>query len=306
MKAFPYYFQKGKMYKDLTATDISLIPSKVYVKSKKYDGHRIFITKVRREIRTFTSDWKEFSFPTCSGAKSILEQLKENKIDFILESEFNFGCEGKLGDRGKSAILTTFRTNFNKGLNYIDDTFEHKCNIKLFDLLTIKDGQLCTQIAYIDRLNLLANLSLPSFMEVIKYELVRGYAIPELTKQVVKDGWEGCMFVDKDSYYQLGKNSNKRTSCIIKNKARPTVDLLCIGTEEGIGKYTGLIGAVVLKDSLGRIVSVGSGLTDDQRNMPSEYFKGKVIEISYEQIQATYLQPVFITVREDKSQREID
>lgn len=232
--------------------------------------------------------------------------LLENSIDFVIEAEFNYKCEGKLGDRGKSAILTTFRTNFNKGINYIDEMFKHNITLKLFDLLTIKDGQLCTQIAYIERLKLLKYLTMPSFMEVIQYDLVRGYAIPELTKEVVKQGWEGCMFVDKDSFYNLGVNSHKRTSAIIKNKARPTADLLCIGTEEGVGKYTGLIGALVLKDRVGRQVSVGSGLSDDQRNMPESYFRGKVIEISYEQIQATYLQPVFVTVRDDKTAMEID
>lgn len=303
---FPYFNQKGKLYKDLTAKDLSYVPHKVYVKSTKYDGNRIFITKVGTETRVFTSDWKELTFPSTSNKLNILEPLIFNLLDFVIEAEFMLGCKGKLGDRGKSAILTTFRTNFNKGLSPLYDKCVHQFNIKLFDLVPISNGQLSTYLTYIERLNIAKQLTLPSFIEVIPHELVMGTSILEYTKRAVAEGWEGCMFVDKDAPYQLGLNSHKRTSYIIKNKARPTADLKCIDVEEGTGKYTGLVGSLVLKDSTGRIVKVGSGLTDDQRQLSTKFFIGKVVEISYEQIKDTYLQPVFVTVREDKSVWEID
>ena len=76
---------------------------------------------------------------------------------------------------------------------------------------------------------------------------------------------------------------------------------------EGEGKYAGMLGALVLVDSEFRQVSVGTGFSDYERSFdPDEHFVGKVIEIKYEQIQDTYLQPSFIQVREDKSPKEID
>ena len=307
MKAlFPYYQQKGKMYKDLTAKELASVMGSNYIQSIKYDGNRIFITKFEDTIRCFTSDWKEFSFPNEGTDYDVLRELKSNKSNFVLEAEFNYGSVGKLGDRGKSAILTTFRTNFNKGINYVDSSFKHKVAIRIFDCLVESGGLLSTSTPYYERLVVAKNLVLPQVCEVISTRIVTGAHIIDITKRAVAEGWEGCMFVQCQSPYSMGLNSHKRTVNVIKNKLRPTVDILCIGVEPGTGKYTNMIGALVLRDRLGRTVSVGSGLTDDQRSMAPKFFIGQVVEISYEQIQDTYLQPVFHTVREDKAPMEID
>jgi len=96
----------------------------------------------------------------------------------------------------------------------------------------------------------------------------------------------------------------KRVNHAIKIKQRPTTDLLCIDTELGEGKYADCIGALILTDSKGRIVKVGSGLSDSDRRTHEDYFIGKIIEINYEQIMETYQQPTFVQVREDKSQED--
>ncbi|MCI4436934.1 MAG: hypothetical protein JHC33_09030, partial [Ignisphaera sp.] len=85
-----------------------------------------------------------------------------------------------------------------------------------------------------------------------------------------------------------------------KYKKRRTADLLCIDTTPGEGKYVGKIGALVLVDSDGRRVQVGSGLSNAERSNPDNYFIGNIIEIEYEQIIDTYIQPTYITVRHDK------
>jgi len=110
-----------------------------------------------------------------------------------------------------------------------------------------------------------------------------------------KYGWEGMMCVEPSSVYTPGKRGNH----IVKLKYRKTADLLCIGTEPGEGKYQGMIGALVLKDRNGRVVRVGSGLDDLDRSYKNDYI-GKIIEIEYEQILDTYIQPTFVCVRYDK------
>ncbi len=67
-----------------------------------------------------------------------------------------------------------------------------------------------------------------------------------------------------------------------------------------------MIGALLLEDSKGRVVSVGSGLSDDQRRVNSMYFVGRVIEIEYEQILDTYIQPIIKCIRADKTAEDID
>jgi len=116
------------------------------------------------------------------------------------------------------------------------------------------------------------------------------------------NGMEGAMLKSPDHIYKVGKRVN---DCI-KLKPRHTVDLLCIGIEDGEGKYDGMIGSLLLKDSKGMVVSAGSGLVDEQRKLPKEYFIGKVVEIYYEQILDTYIQPIIKCIREDKESKDID
>ncbi len=82
---------------------------------------------------------------------------------------------------------------------------------------------------------------------------------------------------------------------------KPTADLLCIDTLDGEGKYEGMIGSLVLQNSNGVLVKVGSGLSDSDRTKPDNYFIGKIVEIGYESMGVnTYLQPTFTCIRRDK------
>jgi DNA ligase-1 len=118
----------------------------------------------------------------------------------------------------------------------------------------------------------------------------------------VNKGYEGAMLKHFKQEYKQGKLTND----IIKIKPRKTADLLCIGIKEGEGKYEEMIGSLVLVDSEHRVVYVGSGLSDELREMGPEEFVGLVIEIEYEQLLDTYIQPVFKEIRYDKNEEEID
>ena len=100
------------------------------------------------------------------------------------------------------------------------------------------------------------------------------------------------------------EDTKSRRVDLCKYKKRRTADLLCIGTTEGEGKYEGQLGSLVLRDNSGRVCNVGSGLDDDDRLLDD--WIDKVIEIEFEQIIDTYIQPTFIRVRDDKDATEID
>jgi DNA ligase-1 len=118
----------------------------------------------------------------------------------------------------------------------------------------------------------------------------------------VKEGYEGAMLKAPDHMYQPGKRVNN----IIKIKPRLTADLLCVGIKDGAGKYEGMIGSLILEDSEGRIVAAGSGLSDWGRSCKAEKFIGQVVEIEYERIDETYVQPIIKGIRDDKDATEID
>jgi DNA ligase-1 len=79
----------------------------------------------------------------------------------------------------------------------------------------------------------------------------------------VAQGFEGIMLKDLDAPYEC-----RRSSFWMKLKPVLSVDLSIIAVEEGTGKNTGKLGALVCEgvDNGRHIkVNVGSGLTDAQR-----------------------------------------
>jgi len=102
---------------------------------------------------------------------------------------------------------------------------------------------------------------------------------------------------------------DKRSKQMIKLKAEESADLLVVGVEEGSGKYAGMIGALVVETSCGKLrSSVGTGFDDEARSKdPSEYI-GRIIEVAYNEritskgrdTESLFL-PVFKGIRYDKS-----
>lgn len=261
-----------------------------YYMSTKYDGNCIKIVQNGDNTRWFTSNDKEFTLP-----------LSLPSGDYTLVCEFMYGCEGKLGDRGKSAILTTFRTNFAKGVTNVLDI--DKVNIKVFDLVK-SDGK---PHPYTGRLRSMQVIEsqLPKQIQLVKSVICTGREALEEAQILANKGWEGVMLVANHSGIDKTYQPGKRVHHLIKVKFRKTADLLCIDVLEGEGKCEG-IGALVLQDSQGRIVKVGSGLDYSEGTRQSDSFIGKVIEIEYEQILETYIQPVFKAIRDDKDVGDID
>jgi len=122
-------------------------------------------------------------------------------------------------------------------------------------------------------------------------------------KDVTSVGYEGLMLRNPDSRWL---DTKSRTTDLVKYKKRATADLIVKGVLGGEGKYAGMIGSLLLLDSRGISVKVGSGLSDIDRGRDSSYFIGKVVEIEYEQIIDTYIQPTFIQLRTDKIEKDID
>jgi DNA ligase-1 len=102
----------------------------------------------------------------------------------------------------------------------------------------------------------------------------------EINPETGKPRYEGIMLKNLDAPYQC-----KRTHDWLKIKPTITVDLSIVGVEEGTGKYSGKLGALICEgEDTGRLimVNVGSGLTDKQReefwNSKNELF-GKIVEV---------------------------
>ena len=105
---------------------------------------------------------------------------------------------------------------------------------------------------------------------------------------------------------------NKTSKEQIKIKAELDCDLLCIGIEEGTGKYTGKIGSLICQSSCGNlVVNVGTGLTDKDREKSPDKYVGKIIAVKYnEKIERkesdtwSLFLPVLLETRLDKTEAD--
>lgn len=107
----------------------------------------------------------------------------------------------------------------------------------------------------------------------------------EFNRKCIEAGKEGIMIKDPLAPYEC-----KRSTAWLKLKPVMTVDLEIVDLQEGEDKYKGKLGALVCKGCEGEkeiIVNVGSGLTDEERELywnNSSDVIGKIAEIKCDAI----------------------
>ena len=253
----------------------------------KYDGNYTVVKKEANGLLTFiTSGGHVYD----NDEPTIFHKDQTLPVGVYLCERI--GTDGKLGDRVNCSLRGSRGSQTAYGHKYIvhDFIFGDNYDIGLSDR------------PFFQRRKFLEELFDDSIL--VKSKIVNTREeLEEFLKLVVSLGYEGLMLKDPNWVW---KDTKSRTIDCAKYKKRPTADLLCVGVTEGEGKYTGKIGALVLFDRQDRQVSVGSGLSDADRSKNPMEFIGMVIEIEYEQLLATYIQPTFIQLRHDKTMEDID
>lgn len=107
------------------------------------------------------------------------------------------------------------------------------------------------------------------------------------------------------------KWENARSADMLKLKEQKTCELKCVGILPH-NKFPELIGSLELESEDGLVkVNSGSGLTDDDRKQPQEFFLNKIIEVEYnavikardKEFYALFL-PIYKCVRLDKTKAD--
>lgn len=255
--------------KDLSKVPMSKLEYDNWSFAIKYDGNYIQIRKIGNSVRFFTSNAKEFYIKNIADFLII-----NNDHDFDLECEYIADTDGKLGSR-KYCSTGTFRANFRKGIETNTDN-----KFMVFNTFGV-------------------DVKLPDNMPLIEWSNTN-YSLEkckELAVEYASDDYEGLMLKHISFEYKPGKRVNN----LIKLKARETADLRCISITPGNDGFEGKIGSLNLYcEDLDVVVSVSSGLNIEDREVDPSTYINKIIEISYEQILDTYVQPVFIGIRNDK------
>ena len=189
---------------------------------------------------------------------------------------------------------------------------DRNLHFSLWDILTVEEFERgfsantyqkrFTELSYLlpkcvigDKLSIIPSVNVETLEEAM-----------ECANAYMQQGLEGAIL---KSPYLLFENKTSRLQ--VKIKAELDCDLLCIGVEEGTGKYEGMIGSLICESSCGKLkVNVGTGLNEkDRAKNPDEYI-GKILTVKYnEKIKRkdsvdtwSLFLPVYIETRIDKTE----
>ena len=253
------------------------LSGKTFAITTKLDGFRLIAIKDEHgNVSFFSRVGKRIE-----GLVEIEEEIKNAFASgIVFDGELTisnyFDMESKEAYKAASKIITLKEDTPKRGLTY-----------RVFDILTIDEwrAQSCTH-TYDERRNLLEGLFGYAATPIPHVELLpilyRGddtSQVIEYLNYVISDGGEGVMLNLTDSTYKF-------TRCwdIMKVKKMNTLDLEIIGFEEGSGRLTGTLGAILVRYKNGNVVKVGSGFEDGLREViweNQEDYIGAICEISY-------------------------
>jgi DNA ligase-1 len=135
----------------------------------------------------------------------------------------------------------------------------------------------------------------PEFAQVLWQQRCRGREhLQEELQRVLSARGEGLMLRQPGSCYEPG-----RSHTLLKVKQFRTTEGVVCEHVPGKGRHRGRLGALVLQLPDGTTVSVGSGLTDRDRDQPPAL--GSLVEFSYQELTDGGVPrfPVFVRVRRD-------
>ena len=296
----------NQVYKKLIPTAAKIMKSKTGTPDQvvypcqaeiKYDGHyTVIVVTEKGSFKMYTSGGHEYILPSEAVAYDELSELPRNV--YMAERI----SDGFLGSRKDVALVGS---KLDGQLQYC----KPDSKFKVFDTVTVEEfdaGKSTT--SFRERREILT--------QIIDYRnlyvaAAGGYVAKteeearEFAADVVSQGAEGIMLKQLNTAW---RNSKSRKVDFLKYKILHTADLAV--TAENAGKTKAsqdVIGSLTVTDKNGTLLNVSSGLSDDQRRAWGAYI-GNVVEVRYEHKNedGTYVQPVFLHLRDDKTIDDID
>jgi DNA ligase-1 len=122
---------------------------------------------------------------------------------------------------------------------------------------------------------LFAQLNSPSIALIEQYKIDDETALMQALDQVIANGGEGLMLHLGSAPYR-----GIRSDDLLKLKRFSDAEAVVIGHIPGKGKFSGMLGAVLVKMPDGREFKIGSGFSDEQRRHPPAI--GSTISYKYQ------------------------
>ena len=250
------------------------VEGKTFALTTKIDGGRIIALKENGQVSFFTRAGQKYE-----GLVDLENEMQIFMPDnTCLDGEITLLVRGNLSS--KDAYKETMKIVRTK------DPEKHGVKMVVFDCMTAEEfkNQKCERPYKYRRahLNVIFNDDPHNWIYFdllpLLYQGDDTSKIPEILNEQIADGEEGIMINMWEAPYEF-----KRTNNLLKCKVFNSCDLRVIGFEEGSGKYSGMLGALICEYKGGE-VKVGSGLTDELRKTiwdnKSDY-ENVIIEISF-------------------------
>ena len=110
---------------------------------------------------------------------------------------------------------------------------------------------------------LLSTTRIAWLQPVLQFRVDDAAALEARLKRVVAEGGEGLMLHRRSALYQVGRSED-----LVKYKLHEDAEARVVAHAPGKGKYTGMLGALVVQMQDGRRFRLGTGFTDAQRANP--------------------------------------
>jgi DNA ligase-1 len=249
------------------------VEGKKFAITTKIDGGRIIALKENGRVSFYTRAGQKYE-----GLVDLEDEMSRMMPDnWCLDGEITLLVRGNLSS--KEAYKETMKIVRTK------DKEKHGIKMQVFDCMTAEDfkRQQC-DMPYKRRRAVVEELF--NVVDFRYFELLPLLYVGEDTSKIleileeeVANGEEGIMINDYNALYEF-----KRTNSLLKVKKMDTLDLEVIGFEEGSGRLTGTLGAVLVRYKNNNVVKVGSGFSDSMRSeiwTNQSDWLGAICEIQY-------------------------
>lgn len=251
------------------------VEGKHFYLTEKLDGTRCVAVVRENEVKLFSRQGQPIELVPAVEADLSYIREKVGK-DFVMDGELLVTDRDNIPSKEqyKRTMMIVGREGIKSGVTY-----------NVFDVLDLDafECRECDTAYYLRRQRLDAYCALLPTNIAVRPLPVLYHGTD--TSMIVKHlniqralGHEGVMINLADEHYQF-----TRTNALLKVKVMQDCDLEITGVQEGQGKFSGTLGALVC-DYKGTPVGVGSGLTDEMRHEiwadPDKYI-GRVATIQY-------------------------
>ena len=277
----------------------------------KYDAARVIVIVNGESVQYKTRNGKDYQIDNPELNELFVRMRHEYEWDCVFDGELYQidyrTCKPK--SRQESNGIATKLVRGTAGLD------EHKAiGITVWDVLPLEyfikdDGVVPYRERYEHVVSLVKSLKQRNVCSVVQaalsFEVNNIEECIELSDRMIAEGEEGIIVKNPENVYR-----KKRVTDILKIKEVQEADLRIVGIEPGTGKYEGKVGALICQDASGTLnVSVGTGLTDADRETLNESDIGKVLAVKYntkipnsKKDGWTLFLPRFIEIRIDKDE----